>query len=192
VFSRSVSDAAYFISILSRRQALRLEGNLETPPRIGFCRTPEWSLADQDTENVLKTAARLATASGAQVRDITLPEPFPKLAHAQGVIADFEVANSAAYELTFHRDLLSRKFVERADAGVELTIEQYDEALSIVAAAQAGLDRLGTALRVPCVNIPGLSGHSGLPVGVQVIGRMMDDRRTLAVGEWLHNILKSE
>ena len=223
VFSRSVSDAAYFISILSRRQALRLEGNLETPPRIGFCRTPEWSLADQDTENVLKTAARLATASGAQVRDITLPEPFPKLAHAQGVIADFEVANSAAYELTFHRDLLSGKFVERADAGVELTIEQYDEALSIVAAAQAGLDsamddvdvllcpsatgeapeglgatgdpifnRLGTALRVPCVNIPGLSGHSGLPVGVQVIGRMMDDRRTLAVGEWLHNILKSE
>jgi Asp-tRNA(Asn)/Glu-tRNA(Gln) amidotransferase A subunit family amidase len=45
-------------------------------------------------------------------------------------------------------------------------------------------------LRAPCVNIPGLSGRSGLPVGVQVMGRMKDDRRTLAVGNWLHGILR--
>ena len=50
--------------------------------------------------------------------------------------------------------------------------------------------RLGTALRVPCVSIPGLSGSSGLPVGVQLMGRMKDDRRTLAVGNWLHGILR--
>jgi len=51
-------------------------------------------------------------------------------------------------------------------------------------------NRMGTALRAPCVNIPGLSGRSGLPVGVQVMGRMKDDRRTLAVGDWLHRILR--
>ena len=51
-------------------------------------------------------------------------------------------------------------------------------------------NRMGTALRAPCVNIPGLSGRSGLPVDVQLMGRMKDDRRTLAVGDWLHGILR--
>jgi Asp-tRNA(Asn)/Glu-tRNA(Gln) amidotransferase A subunit family amidase len=51
-------------------------------------------------------------------------------------------------------------------------------------------NRLGTALRAPCVSIPGLSGHSGLPIGVQLIGRIKDDRRTLAVGDWLHAKLR--
>jgi len=222
VFSRSVPDAAYFVSILSRRPALRLDSELQTPPRIVFCRTPQWSMADQDTESAMETAARLAASSGAHLRETTLPEPFSMLVEAQGVVADFEMANSAAYELAFRRNDLSQKFVERADAGTACTVEQYDDAQSIIAAARAGLDeamgdvdillcpsapgqapeglgatgdpifnRMGTALRVPCVNIPGLTGHSGLPVGVQVIGRMMDDQRTLAVGDWLHQTLQS-
>ena len=51
-------------------------------------------------------------------------------------------------------------------------------------------NRMGTALRGPCLNIPGLHGSSGLPVGVQVIGRMNDDQRALAVGDWLQRILR--
>ena len=130
-------------------------------------------------------------------------------------------ANSAAHELAFHRDNVSKSFLDRAEAGLAYTADQYDDALSVVARAQTGLDaamdgvdvllcpssqgqapeglgttgdpifnRMGTALRAPCVNIPGLSGRSGLPVGVQVMGRMKDDRRTLAVGNWLHGILQ--
>jgi Asp-tRNA(Asn)/Glu-tRNA(Gln) amidotransferase A subunit family amidase len=51
-------------------------------------------------------------------------------------------------------------------------------------------NRLGTALRIPCVNIPGLHGRTGLPVGVQVQGRLGDDRRTLAVSGWLQHVLQ--
>ena len=40
------------------------------------------------------------------------------------------------------------------------------------------------------MSIPGLSGGTGLPVGVQLIGRIRDDRRTLTVGDWLHAILR--
>ncbi|HYH21680.1 MAG TPA: amidase [Azospirillum sp.] len=40
--------------------------------------------------------------------------------------------------------------------------------------------RVWTLLGVPCVNVPGLRGPSGLPVGVQVVGRPGDDRRVLA------------
>ena len=42
-----------------------------------------------------------------------------------------------------------------------------------------------TLLGVPCVNLPGLKGPHGLPVGLQAIGRSGDDRRTLAAAHWL-------
>ena len=48
VLTRSVSDAAYFVSVLSRRPTLRLDGELEAPPSIGVCRTHEWPAADED------------------------------------------------------------------------------------------------------------------------------------------------
>jgi Asp-tRNA(Asn)/Glu-tRNA(Gln) amidotransferase A subunit family amidase len=221
VLTRSVADAAYFVSVLSRRPSLRIAGTLDTPPRIGLCRTHEWPAADKDVAAALDTAVRLATDAGAQVRDITLPEIFSRLAKAQGVIVDYEAARTAAYDLAVHRNLVSKSFAERADAGFACPPEAYDEALLIVAEAQASLDaamgdvdvllcpsapgeapkglgatgdpvfnRMGTALRVPCLNIPGLTGHTGLPVGVQLIGRFKDDRRVLAVGAWLQSLLQ--
>lgn len=221
VLTRSVPDAAYFVSVLSRRPTLRLDGELEAPPSIGVCRTHEWPAADEDAAAALETAARLASDAGGQVRETVLPELFAVLGEAQGLIVDYETANSAAHELAFHRDNVSKSFLDRAEAGLAYTADQYDDALSVVARAQTGLDaamdgvdvllcpssqgqapeglgttgdpifnRMGTALRAPCVNIPGLSGRSGLPVGVQVMGRMKDDRRTLAVGNWLHGILR--
>lgn len=41
-------------------------------------------------------------------------------------------------------------------------------------------NRVWTLLGAPCITVPGLTGPSGLPVGVQVVGRVNDDRRTLA------------
>lgn len=40
--------------------------------------------------------------------------------------------------------------------------------------------RVWTLLGAPSVNVPGLTGPSGLPVGVQAVGRPGDDRRVLA------------
>jgi Asp-tRNA(Asn)/Glu-tRNA(Gln) amidotransferase A subunit family amidase len=43
-----------------------------------------------------------------------------------------------------------------------------------------------TLLQVPCVNVPHFSGPGGLPVGIQLIGRLGDDRRALEVAKWIH------
>ena len=40
-------------------------------------------------------------------------------------------------------------------------------------------NRLWTLMGTPCVNVPGLVDPSGLPLGVQVIGRFGSDRATL-------------
>ena len=52
------------------------------------------------------------------------------------------------------------------------------------------LNRLGTALKVPCINVPGLTGKTGLPVGVQAIGGFKQDAETLVAASWLQEILK--
>jgi amidase len=47
--------------------------------------------------------------------------------------------------------------------------------------------RIWTLLGVPALNVPCSEGPNRLPVGVQVIGRIGDDARTLAVAEWLQH-----
>jgi Asp-tRNA(Asn)/Glu-tRNA(Gln) amidotransferase A subunit family amidase len=49
--------------------------------------------------------------------------------------------------------------------------------------------RMWTLLGVPAVSVPGLTGTSGLPVGVQLIGRHDDDASLLAVAAWLADAL---
>jgi Asp-tRNA(Asn)/Glu-tRNA(Gln) amidotransferase A subunit family amidase len=48
------------------------------------------------------------------------------------------------------------------------------------------MNRVWTFLHVPCVTVPVATGPNGLPVGLQVIGRIGDDARTLAVAKWIH------
>jgi Asp-tRNA(Asn)/Glu-tRNA(Gln) amidotransferase A subunit family amidase len=46
-----------------------------------------------------------------------------------------------------------------------------------------------TLLGVPCVNIPGLTGPNGLPIGVQAIGPIGRDAQTLMAAHWLARCL---
>jgi Asp-tRNA(Asn)/Glu-tRNA(Gln) amidotransferase A subunit family amidase len=221
LFARDVADVAHFASALNGRANWRLDDAYDGRARIGLCHTPEWPEADQDTRTALETAARLAAEGGAMVKEIMLPEIFNRLGEAQGLIVDYQAATSAAFELAFHHDQVSKSFAERADAGATYTFEQFDQALATVTEAQAAMDsvmdgidvllcpsapgeapegldatgspvfnRLGTALQGPCLNVPGLTSRTGMPVGVQLLGRMNDDCRTLAVGAWLQKILR--
>jgi Asp-tRNA(Asn)/Glu-tRNA(Gln) amidotransferase A subunit family amidase len=50
-------------------------------------------------------------------------------------------------------------------------------------------NRIWTLLHTPAVNLPGLQGPNGLPVGVQVIGPVGMDDRLLAIAAWMHTRL---
>jgi Asp-tRNA(Asn)/Glu-tRNA(Gln) amidotransferase A subunit family amidase len=50
-------------------------------------------------------------------------------------------------------------------------------------------NRMWTLLHAPCVNIPVATTTSGLPLGLQVVGPIGADARTLAAAHWLHQVL---
>ena len=47
-------------------------------------------------------------------------------------------------------------------------------------------NRTWTLLHIPVVNLPGLSGPQGLPVGVQAVGPLGGDDHLLAAAAWMH------
>ena len=50
-------------------------------------------------------------------------------------------------------------------------------------------NRLWSVLGAPCVNVPGIVDASGLPLGVQVVGRFARDQGTLAAACFLERVL---
>lgn len=51
-------------------------------------------------------------------------------------------------------------------------------------------NRIWTLLGSPCVNVPGLTGAGGMPVGIQLIGPRDGDLPTLSIAEWLFSRLR--
>ena len=74
-------------------------------------------------------------------------------------------------------------------------MDDFDAAITAPAPGEAplGLGSTGsrmlalawTTLGVPAVNVPGLTGEHGLPLGIQVVGRRGDDAATLRAAAWL-------
>jgi Asp-tRNA(Asn)/Glu-tRNA(Gln) amidotransferase A subunit family amidase len=52
--------------------------------------------------------------------------------------------------------------------------------------------RVWTLLGLPCVHLPFTQGASGMPVGLQVIGRHGEDKVALRVAAWLWRRLNAE
>ncbi|HSV82678.1 MAG TPA: amidase [Ramlibacter sp.] len=95
---------------------------------------------------------------------------------------------------------------QRALARAREALQQFDHllgeasALMVPAAtgeAPSGLaatgdpvfSRVWTLLGLPCVNVPGLLGPNGLPIGIQLVGRMGRERELLQAAESLGQVL---
>jgi Asp-tRNA(Asn)/Glu-tRNA(Gln) amidotransferase A subunit family amidase len=76
--------------------------------------------------------------------------------------------------------------LDAVNADVVLTLGVAGEAPATLATTgDPRFARLWTLLGTPAVSVPGLSGSTGMPVGVQLVGRVGDDVRLLEVAGWL-------
>ncbi len=93
----------------------------------------------------------------------------------------------------------ARRTARAARLALRDTLTEFDILLtpSAPGAAPEGLgstgsaifNRLWTLMGVPAINVPGLKAGSGLPLGVQVVGRHGRDHETLLAAKWLETAI---
>lgn len=93
----------------------------------------------------------------------------------------------------------ARKLGETGRAAVDALFDEIDVILTAPAKGEAplGLGHTGEAtfnllwtyLWMPCVTLPLTKGPTGLPVGVQLVGRQHEDARLLDIAAWGRSVL---
>lgn len=100
--------------------------------------------------------------------------------------ARYEAAQRAVAEMRLQADGWLR--------GVDalLTLSAPDEPpLGLGSTGTSSFNRLWTLLGVPCLNVPGLRGMQGAPMGLQLIAPYGEDARVMAVGHVLERAISS-
>jgi len=87
----------------------------------------------------------------------------------------------------------------KARAALPGALEGFDAVITASAAGEApagigwtgdaAFNSLWTLLHGPCVTVPAGDGPKGLPLGVQIAGRIGEDAKVLAIGEWVSQAL---
>jgi Asp-tRNA(Asn)/Glu-tRNA(Gln) amidotransferase A subunit family amidase len=186
--------------------------DLGPAPRLGFCRTYEWEHVEPACRAVIEEGVE-RLARHVDVVEVDLPPDFDGLASSQTVVMLVETAQALTKELRDHPGALSGTLhemlnnrdrraglYEEALAHIATCRAQLDEAFAGVDALLAPsvlseappiedgtadplLCRQWTALGTPAISVPGLTGRSGLPLGVQVLAPIGRDDVALGAAE---------
>lgn len=207
LFAAGVADVAFATAAITDRD-LRVDRSAPATPRIGLVRYL-WPEASADMRSAVETAAAAAAKAGATVRDVDLPSVLAAAWDAHAVIQDYEAYRALAFEYDNHRDAIPPVTRELLDAAAAIPAETYDAARRTASVARRALgelmddhevllmpsasgaaplfgttgsamfNRLWTLMGSPVVNVAGLTDPSGLPLGLQIVGRFGRDRAVL-------------
>ena len=179
------------------------------PTRIGVCRTASWSQAEPAARQAVEDAAETLAAAGIEVSDVTLPGEFDEIEKVFRVISNFEGKQSLVEEFRDHagtmnfwlretcesswtheeygealvmaaraRDALGEIF---AKTPVLLTPSTAGEApADLKNLTISSFNRLWTLMHGPAMTLPVAKGPSGMPLGVQLVGRRGEDAALIA------------
>src|SRR4051812_4515936 len=209
VYGRSVEDVAFFGAALTQRA--ELEQAMDRAPRIGLCRTNEWDLVQPDMRKAFEDAGRTIDArefalpaSFKGLREShsailwyeiarSLADEFERFPDQldpalRKRCADGFALDPAQYVRAQHHAAQCRAQFAQA-------LGDYDVLIAPAATSEApkGLSSTGdvamnvvwTLLHTPAVAVPAGRSPGGMPLGIQVIGRIGDDARTLACARWI-------
>ena len=213
VYARSAEDVAFFLEALTGRTDL--QGRIDRP-RIGACRTWEWELVEPPMASAFETAAKKLDAgelrlpeSWRHLREAqatiiryegarSLADEYRRFADSldpalrrrceEGYATDARKCQEALSYAAHCRSALSDAF---GDCDVLIAPAATGEAPEgLGSTGNAAMNVVWTLLHVPCVSVPMGVGPNGLPLGLQVIGRIGEDARTLACARWIEARVK--
>ncbi|MBV8412969.1 MAG: amidase [Alphaproteobacteria bacterium] len=217
LMARTLDDIALLRAAVLKLPPVKIDASIATP-RVGFCRTPVWDDASDDTKALLeRTASKLGAV------EVAFAAPFKNILDDHGAIMGWECVRNYADERLRNLDKMSREIMEGPIArGLEVTFEQYVAAQRQASAFKAHVDSLleqvdvllcpsapgeapkgveftgdprfnsiWTLAGTPCVTLPAGTGSHGLPLGIQLIGLRHADDGLLSIAAWVQARLSS-
>ncbi len=211
IFARSPRDAWYFASALALSQAETVRPR--KPRRLLVLLVPsDVPIGDGYPERIAELA-RALTWDGFAVDTVDLPFSFDDFANLQKLICYWEVARilsapgsfAATQELKEHfapyldLDIAQYANARRrqisCQAQFQALADPYDAVLmpaatgaaplTLADTGDAVLNRFWTALHVPVLSVPIWKSEHGIPLGLQVIGKLGEDRSLCEIAQWL-------
>lgn len=199
------------------KQELRKIASIEPPvsPRLAFVKTPFWEEADDETRRLF-LAMKEGMGDSVDEVDLPPIFDDGKEFHRIIMEADFAVSFADKYrrakdqlskvlvEAIERGRKIRAKDYNRAVAHIaafnnelKTIFETYDALItpSTPGPAPFGLDSTGdpifctlwTFCGLPAVSLPLLQSASGMPIGVQLVGKMNNDSRLLNTARWVMN-----
>lgn len=199
----------------------RLVAALKPPlarPRLAFIRGPTWNEMAPDCakqyENLAQRLGAEACDMGAEFDDIVDAHQtvmFAEIGHNMWPLygrAGPELSDMMRARLVKGRNIAAGRYLHMRARIFAMrmafnhVMAGFDAAVTAPAPGEAplGLESTGSRMLtlawttpgVPAVNVPGLSGPAGLPLGVQVVGRCGDDAAVLRAAAWVGQHLAEE
>jgi len=195
-------------------------GKPPLPPRFAFVKTPAWKHAEPATQDAFAELAQALGEQAAEIdigesfeRAYDHHKTIMDVEMAHNLHRDYERGRDQLSPVL--RQLIERgrsaKAVDytAAVAGIdplnrvlEDVFNEYDAILAPSAPGPAplGLDTTGnpvfctlwTYLGTPAITLPLLQSESGMPMGVQLVGRRGNDARLLRTAQWLAKTIGKE
>lgn len=211
-FATTVADAAGLVAALAQRPELSSEDG--RAPKIAFCRTPQWDAALPATQALFERVAKeledevelpppFAGLAEAQ-RVIWEYEMARCLAdehrrHRESIREPLRSQLDAGWAAPFEAYDRMRTLARRCRRLLTDALGDFDALVVPAATGEAprGLEatgdpvfnRIWSLLHGPALTVPCGKGPGGLPLGLQVVGRIGDDARTLACARWVERHL---
>lgn len=215
VFARAVEDAALAVAALTGREALRIPASLNAPrlgvcltPQWPAALPETRKLFDELPGRLVRAGARVealelpsAFAPLAELHGTIwdyeiarcladehrrhrerLREPLrSQLERGRAVSGEaYDAARRAARE--------GRAMLDDALGHLDALVVPAapgEAPQGLASTGESVFNRVWTLLHAPCVNVPAGRGPKGLPLGIQLVGRIGDDARVLACAHWI-------
>jgi Asp-tRNA(Asn)/Glu-tRNA(Gln) amidotransferase A subunit family amidase len=173
-FGRSVRDAAWLGAVLlgDERLADAAVFDISTayPPRLGLCLTPDWGLADADTQAAMDLARTALGPHAAALVDIDLRQHLPAdaqdLVTLQQAIMAVEMSRSLSHERIHHAAQLGEKLLALFADARTIKGARHADHLARAARARVQVDALFD--QVDAVLAPSTTGAA--PAGIGATG----------------------
>jgi Asp-tRNA(Asn)/Glu-tRNA(Gln) amidotransferase A subunit family amidase len=183
------------------------------PPQFAFVRSPVWDKAEPETQEAFAALAEdlgerceavdLPPAF-AESQDLLVMLMTAGFAHRLGGYHDrgkeqlsdqMRRAIESGRQVAAHEYLRAVDRIDLMNVALEQIFSRYDAILTPAApgVAPIGLTSTGDPVfcstwqlaGTPAISLPLLHGESGLPIGVQLVGRRGDDHRLIRTAAWL-------